>query len=69
MKKYSKSKKLNRNPYRGILTEIAKEQGVTPQAVRQAVMLNNVRIIEILTQKIKERESIVRRYEKELRAC
>ena len=68
MKKYSK-KKLNRNPYRGILTEIAKEQGVTPQAVRQAVMLNNVRIIEILTQKIRERESIIKKFEKEVQAC
>jgi len=67
MKKYSKNK-LNRNPYRGILTEIAKEQGVTPQAVRQAVMLNNVRIIEILTKKIKERERIIREFEKE-KAC
>ncbi len=69
MKKTLKNKKLNRNPYRGILTEIAREQGVSPQAIRQAVLLNNVRIIEILTQKIKERENIVRRYEKELRAC
>ncbi len=69
MNKYSNNKKLNRNPYRGIFTEIAREQGVTPQAVRQSVMQNNVRMIEILMQKIRERESVVKKFEKELRAC
>jgi predicted transcriptional regulator len=69
MNKYSNNKKLNRNPYRGIITEIAREQGVTPQAVRQSVMQKNVRMIEILMQKIRERESVVKKFEKELRAC
>jgi hypothetical protein len=47
---------LSKAPLRGIYSEIAREQSVSPQAIRQAVLiLKNPRIIKLLQKKIKER--------------
>jgi len=62
--------KLNKNPYRGILTEIATEQGVSPQAVWNAIYRDrNPRILTILAQKISERKQIIRKIKRELEVC
>jgi len=62
--------KLNKNPYRGILTEIATEQGVSPQAVWNAIYRDrNPRILTILSQKITERKEIIRKIKRELEVC
>lgn len=45
------------HPYRGILKEIATEQGVTQQAIYQAVKIfKNPRIMKIYSAKRKKRE-------------
>jgi len=57
-----KLKQINfkKNPYRGILKEVAKEENVTPQAIWDAINnQQNPRIITIITQKIKKRTEIV----------
>jgi predicted DNA-binding protein YlxM (UPF0122 family) len=62
--------KLNKNPYRGILTEIATEQGVSPQAVWNAIYRDrNPRILTILAQKISERKQIIRKIKREMEVC
>ena len=44
-------------PYRGIFTEIAQEQGSTPQNIRQAIFkIHNPRILQIFQDKRIERE-------------
>lgn len=46
------------NPYRGILRDIAKSEGVTVAAIRQACFFyNNPRIIALVTEKLKEAQS------------
>ena len=48
-----------RNPYRGILTEIAKQEGITRQAIHQAIFVcENPRIITIATEKMNQRKKI-----------
>jgi predicted DNA-binding protein YlxM (UPF0122 family) len=54
-------------PYRGILTEIAKEQGVTPQAIHQAIRLKNTRILEIATQKVNQRTKLANKAKAEFK--
>lgn len=62
--------KLSKAPYRGILTEIAREEDVTPNAVWNAVYIhNNLRIIGIVVQKMKERKSIAKRQQREMMSC
>lgn len=62
--------KLNKNPYRGILTEMAEEQGVSPQAVWNAIYRDrNPRILTILAGKIAERKQIIRKIKRELEVC
>lgn len=53
---------MRRYPFRGIYTEVAKEEGVTPEAIRQAVKYGNPRILEKVAGKIEERRAKVRRY-------
>lgn len=62
--------KINKNPYRGIITEIALEQGVTPQAIWNAIYRDrNPRILALLSQKIRERKQIIRNLKRELEVC
>jgi hypothetical protein len=50
-------KDLTRKPYRGIYSEIARERGITPQAVVRAVWVRkNVEIRELVLAKIQERQ-------------
>ena len=62
--------KINKNPYRGIITEIALEQGVTPQAIWNAIYRDrNPRILALLSQKIRERKQIIANIKRELEVC
>ena len=58
MKKIDNLKvKLRSRPYKGVLTEIAHEQGASLQSVWNAVHLyNNPRILVILKQKMQKRK-------------
>jgi hypothetical protein len=48
---------LRRHPYNGIITEIATEQGTSKANITQAIRkIGNPRILEILQQKIIQRE-------------
>lgn len=61
------NKKINfqKFPYRGIFAEIAKEHGVSPQAVRQAVVVfQSPRYLELFNQKVAQRKYAKRNYEK-----
>mgnify|MGYP007037466082 CR=1 FL=1 len=42
-----------KNPYRGVFTAVAREQGVTRSAVIQAYYLNNARVIELVLAKVR----------------
>ena len=58
---------LSRAPYRGIVTEIAREQGVSQAAIWQGIYnFRNVRLLAILEEKINNRKSIVERVEREV---
>lgn len=51
------------NPYRGIITELATEQGVTPQAIHQALFKNgNTRIQKLAINKMKSRNKIQKEF-------
>ena len=71
MKKNIKiTEKLSKAPYRGIMTEVAREHGVTPQAIKQAIDIhNNLRIIEIVSQKMSERRLRFQKAIGEMQAC
>lgn len=46
-------KNLTKYPYRGLLTQIAKEEGVSPQQIWNSIKIyNNPRLIQILADKI-----------------
>lgn len=61
--------KIKKSPYRGVLTEIAKEQGVTRQAIHDAVfMRRNLRILTILECKLRQRKNKIQKIERELQA-
>jgi predicted DNA-binding protein YlxM (UPF0122 family) len=62
-------KKINfrKSPFRGVLTEVAKEESVSPQAIWDAInTYQNPRILAILTQKIQLRKKTIVDYKKEL---
>lgn len=61
-----KKLKVNRRkyPHRGIAAEIAKEQGVSQQAIWQAIELENPRIIEIYSQKLNVRLKSAKNYQR-----
>lgn len=62
--------KLNKNPYKGILTEVANEEGSSPQAIWNAVNITkNLRIIEIVSRKVKERSRRLAQSQRELEVC
>ncbi len=50
-------------PFRGIYTEIAREDGVTRQAVQQAARKRNPRILDRIAEKIEERRAMLRKYD------
>ena len=52
-----------RNPLRGILTEIARERGITRQSVQKSFKRGNPFIVEAVTKKIMERELMVKEYQ------
>jgi len=66
MKNKNINKKINlkKQPYRGLIKEIAIEQGVTQQAISKALKFRNPRIIGLVSVKIKERNDAIRSYEK-----
>ncbi len=68
MKKYDNIReKIKKSPYRGVLTEIAKEQGVTRQAIHDAVFVRrNPRILTILAMKLRQRKDNYSAIEHEL---
>lgn len=50
-----------RNPYRGVLAEVARAEGVTRQAIQQALQMRNPRITELVRQAVERRRaSLVR---------
>ncbi len=58
---------LKKNPYRGILVEMANEQGVTPQGIWNAIYKHhNPRILEILSSKMQQRKTNYKNVRNEL---
>jgi hypothetical protein len=55
---------LRKNPYRGIVVEIAREEECAEGSVRYALKVKNPRICEIFLQKAEARRLIIERYEK-----
>jgi hypothetical protein len=49
-------------PFRGIYTEIAREEGVTRQAIQQAAEKGNPRVLGKIAQKIEERRALLKKY-------
>lgn len=70
MKKFENIReKIKKTPYRGVLTEIAKEQGVTRQAIWDAAFkCKNPRILTILALKMKQRKINYTKIENDLQA-
>ena len=55
---------LSRAPYRGVVSEIAREQGVAVQSIWAAIHeFRNPRIMAILEKKIGQRERLIARVE------
>ncbi len=55
---------LRKNPYRGVVRELAEEEGVTRGAITKAVRVyRNPRIIALLLEKIRKREEVMRQAE------
>lgn len=60
---------LKSNPYRGVLREIANEQGVTRQGIWNAIYKHqNPRILEILSAKMRQRKLQFKNTKEELQA-
>ena len=53
---------LRRNPYRGIIVEIAQEMQVSEGAVRYGLKNANPKVCEIFLKKVSERESVIQRF-------
>lgn len=58
---------LRRNPYRGILAELAREQGVCRQAVQKRMRRGDPETLALLAVKIRERTKKMKRYKRALR--
>ncbi|HVZ38925.1 MAG TPA: hypothetical protein VHI13_06590 [Candidatus Kapabacteria bacterium] len=54
---------LGHYPFRGIFTEIAREDGVSRQAVQQAARAGNPRILRRVAEKIEERRAMVTKFD------
>lgn len=60
---------LRKNPYRGIISNVAREEGVSPQSIWNSYRKHkNPRIIAKISAKVREIDSIVKESEKAL-AC
>jgi hypothetical protein len=55
---------LNKFPYRGILSEIARERGVSRQAIQQATTKRRPEILALIGKKVKQRADKMNRYER-----
>lgn len=49
-------------PFRGIYAEIAREEGISRQAVKEAAEKGDPAILSKILSKVEERKSILRRY-------
>ena len=57
-----------RKPYRGIITEIAREQHVTRAAIHHALFRDcNERILSIAIDKIEQRKNIIKEFNKAIK--
>ena len=54
---------LNHYPFRGIFTEIAREDGVSRQAIQQAARAGNPRILHRVAEKIEERRAMMKKFD------
>ena len=59
MPRNQKTVDFTRNPYRGILTEVAKELDTTRVSVFQRYYRNSPKIVEMVQSKIRERRRMV----------
>ncbi len=57
-----------RHPYRGILAEIAREEGVERQAVQKRMKKGDPETLARIAEKVKERDAKVRKYHRALRS-
>ena len=57
------NKNLRKNPYRGILAEIARELGVKPQTINRRRRNRDPKILTLITAKVNEREAAVSDYD------
>lgn len=57
-----------RHPYRGILAEIAREDGVERQAVQKRMKKGDPDTLERISTKMRERKAKVDRYKKVMRS-
>lgn len=70
MKKNNISKRLKERPYRGIISEIAKEENLTRQAIWAAInKYENVRIIQIAINKMEARRADYDQIMQRAQAC
>lgn len=53
---------MRRYPFRGIYAEIAREEGISRQAVKEAARKGDPRILARITTKVEERKSILKEY-------
>jgi uncharacterized protein YqeY len=59
-----------KKPFKGIYAEIAKELGVSQQAISQAVRIHkNPRILTLVTKKVKERKNAIKQFDNAVRAA
>lgn len=50
---------LGKSPYKGVLAEIARREGVTRQAISHAIKIGNVRIATIVEKACQKRERVM----------
>ncbi len=51
---------LRKNPYRGILSQVAKERGVTQQSITHAYKAQNYEVTRRIIELVKERDEVIR---------
>jgi predicted DNA-binding protein YlxM (UPF0122 family) len=55
---------MHRYPFRGIYSEIAREEGVTRQAIQQAARKGSPKILQRIAEKVEERKAMLKKYSK-----
>lgn len=58
-----------RHPYRGILAEIAREDGVERQAVQKRMKKGDPGTLQRITEKVQTRKRVVDRYKRTMRSA